>query len=149
LVLDGKAGPWLPAGFDIVPQCDGHLDERLAAAFAAVRGPALLIGMDTPQVTPRLLTVGWHGTDAVFGPAAAGGFWALGLRKPDPALLRGVPMSAPATGAIQRAGCSRPGCAPPTCRGYAMWTPQRMPWPRPARHHRAVSPRGPGSLPWS
>jgi hypothetical protein len=22
LVLDGKAGPWLPAGFDIVPQCD-------------------------------------------------------------------------------------------------------------------------------
>jgi uncharacterized protein len=103
LVLDGKAGPWLPAGFDIVPQCDGQLDERLAAAFAAVRGPALLIGMDTPQVTPGLLTVDWHGADAVFGPAADGGFWALGLRVPDPALLRGVPMSAPATGAIQRA----------------------------------------------
>jgi uncharacterized protein len=103
LVLDGKPGPWLPDGFDIVPQCEGPLDERLAAAFAAVRGPALLIGMDTPQITPDLLTVDWHAADAVFGPAEDGGFWALGLRDPDPALLRGVPMSASDTGAIQRA----------------------------------------------
>jgi hypothetical protein len=102
LVLDGRPGPWLPPGFDIVPQCGGALDERLAAAFAAVRGPALLIGMDTPQVTPGLLTVDWAAADAVFGPAHDGGFWALGLRAPDPALLRGVPMSAPGTGAVQR-----------------------------------------------
>jgi uncharacterized protein len=102
LVLDGKPGPWLPPGFDIVPQCGGPLDERLAAAFAAVRGPALLIGMDTPQVTRALLTVDWLAADAVFGPADDGGFWALGLRVPDPALLRGVPMSTPGTGAIQR-----------------------------------------------
>jgi uncharacterized protein len=103
LVLAGEPGPWLPPGFDIVPQCGGPLDERLAAAFAAVRGPALLIGMDTPQVTPGLLTVDWQAADAVFGPAVDGGFWALGLRVPDPALLRGVPMSTPTTGAIQRA----------------------------------------------
>jgi uncharacterized protein len=103
LVLDGEPGPWLPPGFDIVSQCGGPLDERLAAAFAAVRGPALLIGMDTPQVTPGLLAVDWEAADAVFGPAADGGFWALGLREPDPALLRGVPMSTSATGAIQRA----------------------------------------------
>ena len=103
LVLDGEPGPWLPPGFDIVPQCGGPLDERLAAAFAAVRGPALLIGMDTPQVTTGLLTVDWQDADAVFGPAADGGFWALGLRVPDPALLRGVPMSTASTGAVQRA----------------------------------------------
>jgi glycosyltransferase A (GT-A) superfamily protein (DUF2064 family) len=103
LVLDGRPGPWLPPGFDIVPQCGGPLDERLAGAFAAVRGPALLIGMDTPQVTPGLLTVEWQTADAVFGPAADGGCWALGLRVPDPALLRGVPMSTSSTGAIQRA----------------------------------------------
>jgi uncharacterized protein len=103
LVLDGEPGPWLPPGFDIVPQCGGPLDQRLAAAFAAVRGPALLIGMDTPQVTPEMLAVDWRAADAVFGPAADGGFWALGLREPDPALLRGVPMSTSATGAIQRA----------------------------------------------
>ena len=103
LVLDGAPGPWLPGGFDVVPQCGGPLDERLAAAFAAVSGPALLVGMDTPQLTPELLTVDWGGADAWFGPAADGGFWALGLRVPDPALLRGVPMSTSSTGAVQRA----------------------------------------------
>jgi glycosyltransferase A (GT-A) superfamily protein (DUF2064 family) len=103
LVLEGEPGPWLPAGFDIMAQVGGTLDERLAAAFAAVSGPALLIGMDTPQVTPGLLTVDWAAADAWFGPAADGGFWALGLREPDPALLRGVPMSTPGTGAAQRA----------------------------------------------
>jgi glycosyltransferase A (GT-A) superfamily protein (DUF2064 family) len=109
LVLEGRPGPWLPPGFDVVAQCGGLLDERLAGAFAAVRGPALLIGMDTPQVTPGLLTVDWQGADAVFGPAADGGFWALGLRVPDPALLRGVPMSTTRTGAIQRARLAAAG----------------------------------------
>ncbi|MFJ4466682.1 DUF2064 domain-containing protein [Streptomyces sp. NPDC089424] len=102
LVLDGRPGPWLPEGFDVVPQCAGGLDERLAAAFAGCDGPALLIGMDTPQVTPELLTVDFAGCDAWFGPAEDGGFWALGLAEPAPQLLRGVPMSTPRTGAVQR-----------------------------------------------
>lgn len=102
LVLDGRPGPWLPTGFEVVPQVPGGLDLRLAAAFAAVRGPALVIGMDTPQVTPNLLDVSWDGVDAWFGSAVDGGFWALGLREPDPGLLRGVPMSTPHTGAAQR-----------------------------------------------
>ncbi|MGO9192448.1 MAG: DUF2064 domain-containing protein [Streptosporangiaceae bacterium] len=103
LVLDGAPGPWLPPGFDIAPQCGGGLDERLAGAFAAVRGPALLIGMDTPQLTPSLLILDWEVADAWFGPAADGGFWGLGLRVPDAALVRGVPMSTANTGASQRA----------------------------------------------
>ncbi|MHC3469643.1 TIGR04282 family arsenosugar biosynthesis glycosyltransferase [Streptomyces sp. 7R007] len=103
LVLEGEPGPWLPPGFEVVRQCAGTLDERLAAAFAGCDGPALLIGMDTPQVTPELLSVDFTGVDAYFGPAADGGFWALGLAVPDPALLRGVPMSTPYTGAAQRA----------------------------------------------
>ncbi|MET9764128.1 DUF2064 domain-containing protein [Streptomyces sp. NPDC006372] len=102
LVLDGKPGSWLPAGFEVVRQCAGGLDERLADAFARCGGPALLIGMDTPQVTPELLTVDFAEGDAWFGPAEDGGFWALGLADPDPALLRGVPMSTPVTGAVQR-----------------------------------------------
>jgi glycosyltransferase A (GT-A) superfamily protein (DUF2064 family) len=73
LVLDGRPGPWLPDGFEVLPQCGGGLDERLAAAFSVTRGPTLLIGMDTPQVTPCLLTVDWDGFDAWFGPAADGG----------------------------------------------------------------------------
>ncbi|MGW0992208.1 TIGR04282 family arsenosugar biosynthesis glycosyltransferase [Streptomyces sp. NPDC002520] len=102
LVLDGRAGPWLPPGFEVVPQSGGGLDARLADAFARCAGPALLIGMDTPQVTPDLLTVDFADCDAYFGPAEDGGFWALGLARPEPALLRGVPMSSPVTGAVQR-----------------------------------------------
>ncbi|MFF3619142.1 DUF2064 domain-containing protein [Streptomyces sp. NPDC002467] len=103
LVLDGAPGPWLPPGFEVVPQSAGGLDERLAAAFAACAGPALLIGMDTPQVTPELLApaLAFDAYDAWFGPAADGGFWALGLAAPDPALLLGVPMSVPETGMVQ------------------------------------------------
>ncbi|MFD7325666.1 DUF2064 domain-containing protein [Streptomyces sp. NPDC059875] len=104
LVLAGAPGAWLPAGFEVVPQGSGGLDERLAAAFGHCTGPALLIGMDTPQVTPELLGAGmdFKDCDASFGPAEDGGFWALGLATPDPALLRGVPMSVPRTGAEQR-----------------------------------------------
>ncbi|MCF1593055.1 TIGR04282 family arsenosugar biosynthesis glycosyltransferase [Streptomyces muensis] len=109
LVLDGTPGPWLPPRFDVVPQCAGGLDERLADAFARCAGPALLIGMDTPQVTPELLDVDFSDCDAWFGPAEDGGFWALGLAEPDPGLLRGVPMSTAVTGALQRERLIRAG----------------------------------------
>ncbi|SFC83967.1 hypothetical protein SAMN05421773_106228 [Streptomyces aidingensis] len=108
LVLAGRAGEWLPDGFEVVPQCAGGLDERIAAAFAGCDGPALLVGMDTPQLTPALLAPAtapgsWPPRRAWFGPAEDGGFWALGLAEPDPGLVRGVPMSTARTGAEQRA----------------------------------------------
>ncbi|MCX4625676.1 DUF2064 domain-containing protein [Streptomyces sp. NBC_01443] len=104
LYLDGAPRHWLPDGIEVVPQCAGGLDARLAAAFGLYDGPALLIGMDTPQVTPELLAQGldFTRTSAWFGPALDGGFWALGLAEPDPALLLGVPMSVPHTGEVQR-----------------------------------------------
>jgi hypothetical protein len=108
LFLDGAPGRWLPPGIEVVPQASGGMDERLAAAFAAVAdGPALLVGMDTPQLTPELLAPvldpgAWWECEAWFGPAEDGGFWALGLAAPDPALLRGIPMSTASTGAAQR-----------------------------------------------
>ena len=129
LVLDGEAGDWLPRalrdGFAIVPQVSGTLDLRLAAAFAEAarldRGPALLVGMDTPQLTAEVLGKGmlalgagmagsgtagsYADADAVFGPAEDGGFWALGLREPGHprvnGLLVGVPMSREDTGRLQ------------------------------------------------
>ncbi|WJV50220.1 TIGR04282 family arsenosugar biosynthesis glycosyltransferase [Streptomyces flavofungini] len=114
LVLDGVPGGWLPDGVEVVPQCAGGLDERLADAFGVCAGPALLLGMDTPQVSPELLAPAlavdaWRTADAWFGPAADGGFWALGLAAPDPGLLRGVPMSTPTTGAVQRARLTAAG----------------------------------------
>ena len=117
VVLDGDPGDWLPGDWlppssTVLPQRGGGLDERLAAAFddawALRPAPLLLVGMDTPQLTPALLTAAARalladGTDAVLGPAADGGWWALGLRRPDPSLLLGVPMSTDATGAAQQA----------------------------------------------
>lgn len=106
LALDGTPGRWLPAGFDVIPQRGTGLDERLAHAFAEAGGPAVLVGMDTPQVTPAMLAdaiLRLEDGDAVFGPAADGGFWLLGLRAPDPGLLLGVPMSRADTGARQLA----------------------------------------------
>ncbi|MGW4252752.1 TIGR04282 family arsenosugar biosynthesis glycosyltransferase [Streptomyces californicus] len=107
LVLDGRPGDWVPPGFEVVSQSGGGLDERLAAAFGGCTGPALLVGMDTPQIgaahlAPALAPDAWDGCGAWFGPAEDGGFWALGLAEPDPALLLGVPMSVPETGAVQR-----------------------------------------------
>ncbi|WP_431925783.1 TIGR04282 family arsenosugar biosynthesis glycosyltransferase [Nonomuraea jabiensis] len=116
LALDGLPGSWLPPGFVVIPQRGSGLDERLAAAFSdAYRlrpEPVVLIGMDTPQVTPALLEEAADALechDAVFGPAADGGFWLLGLREPDPSLLRGVPMSHPETGKHQLDRLDRAG----------------------------------------
>ena len=112
IALDGAPGHWLPGGFKIIRQRGRGLDERIAAAlgeaYARLPVPVVLIGMDTPQVTPGLLESALRpladGTaDAAFGPAADGGFWLLGLRRPDPALVVGVPMSTARTGAAQLA----------------------------------------------
>jgi glycosyltransferase A (GT-A) superfamily protein (DUF2064 family) len=107
LALDGPSGSWLPPDVEIIPQRGQGLDERLAAAFADTGGPAVLIGMDTPQVSPLLLTdaldrLTGQGSGAVLGPAWDGGWWCLGLPRPDPAALLGVPMSTPHTAMAQR-----------------------------------------------
>jgi uncharacterized protein len=102
LALDGEPGPWLAQGFRVLAQRGAGLDERIAAAFEDVGGPALLVGMDTPQLTPAMLeraraTLLRPGTDAVLGPAHDGGYWAVGLRDPGRELFEGVPMSSPGT----------------------------------------------------
>ena len=104
VALDGDVGDWLPSGFEVVAQRGRGLDERLAAAFMDVAEPALLVGMDTPQLTPALLndsldTLGR--TDAVLGHTVDGGFWAVGLERPFAAAFVGVPMSTSWTGAAQ------------------------------------------------
>jgi hypothetical protein len=106
VALDGEPGPWLPPGFVVVPQCAGGFDERLAAAWDAAGGPGVQIGMDTPQATAALLddalaTLGEH--SAALGLAADGGWWAIALRRPDPRVFAGIPMSTRRTGSEQLA----------------------------------------------
>ncbi len=105
LAFDRRAAEWLPPGWVESRQPEGGLDARIAAAFVeAGRGPTVLVGMDTPQVTGEQLT-GFDVAryDACLGPTADGGFWALGLREPSvaPSLVEGVAMSRPDTGAEQ------------------------------------------------
>lgn len=116
LALDGEPGSWLPAGFEVVPQTGGSFAERLGAAWAAVEGPCLQIGMDTPQVTPTLLDDGLDAVTsrarAALGPASDGGWWAIGMRHPIPGVFAGVPMSTERTGARQVAALRRHGLEP-------------------------------------
>ena len=88
-----------------MPQRGDGLAERLAAAFEDAGGPAFLVGMDTPQVTPALLAAGLDAVvrgEAAFGAALDGGYWGIGLHEPDARVFEGVPMSAGNTGAVQR-----------------------------------------------
>ena len=108
LALDGEPGPWVPAGMDVVPQTTGSLADRLSGAFASVTGPAALIGMDTPQVTPLVLrriidTLLSPNVDAVLGRTLDGGWWTIGLRDPHVPAFDGVTMSSDTTG-DQQAG---------------------------------------------
>jgi uncharacterized protein len=91
----------------VLPQHGEDFADRLANAHADVAAhfpgsPVLQVGMDTPQLRPALLTgalTQLNETDAVLGPAADGGWWALGLRRPSDAhVLRSVPMSRSDTG---------------------------------------------------
>ncbi|GAA3629417.1 DUF2064 domain-containing protein [Microbacterium awajiense] len=101
LYFDGDASTVDTAGFEVIPQSAGGLDERLAAVFDRLTEPTLLIGMDSPQVTVDDLVPPDH-DDAVLGLATDGGFWAIGMRRPDGAPIRGVAMSRDDSGERQR-----------------------------------------------
>jgi len=110
VALDGAPGPWLPAGFEVLPQRGGGLDERLANAWADAGGAGLQIGMDTPQVTAAELDGLLAGLGdapgrrrAVLARAEDGGWWGIGLPggADHRAVFTGVPMSTPWTAAAQ------------------------------------------------
>jgi len=108
LLLDGEVGPWVPDGFEVVPQRGIGLAERLAAGFTDVDDTAIVIAMDTPHVDVDVLAAALRALsvdyDSVIGPATDGGYWLLGLRAgiSPAAVFAGVPMSVDTTGAAQR-----------------------------------------------
>lgn len=111
LALDGDPNRCPTDGVDVIAQRGGDLSERIGHAMVdtheARGGPVVIVGMDTPQVTPAALAEAVaalsEGYDAVLGPAADGGFWLLGLARPDASVVRGVPMSTATTGQDQLA----------------------------------------------
>ena len=111
VAFEGESQGWVPDRFVVVPQRRGGFGQRLAGAIDDAWGrtecPVLLIGMDTPQVTVAdlgraaagLLS---PGVDAVLGPADDGGYWLIGLRRPEPGVFEDVPMSTDHTASDQR-----------------------------------------------
>jgi hypothetical protein len=107
LVFEGDPARWRRDGLEVIAQRGNGLAERLAAAFEDVNQPALLVGMDTPQLTPELLQDGIDALrepliDAVLGPSLDGGYWSIGLTAPQQSVFAGIPMSSHSTCIRQR-----------------------------------------------
>jgi rSAM/selenodomain-associated transferase 1 len=90
---------WFP-GETFVPQADGDLGDRMAAAFEESHrrgaGRAVIIGSDVPWVSRELVIDAFAALaahDVVVGPARDGGYYLLALRQPRPELLRGIAWS--------------------------------------------------------
>jgi len=106
LVFDGDPTAWLRPGFEVIPQRGDGLADRLAAAFEDAGAPALLVGMDTPQLTVAMLhhaLAALEQADAVLGRALDGGYWCIGLNRADRNVFHAVPMSAGTTHRAQLA----------------------------------------------
>jgi hypothetical protein len=63
----------------------GDLGQRMARVFHTLPpGPAIIIGSDIPAIRPAHVAAGFRALgahQAVFGPAADGGYWLVGLRR--------------------------------------------------------------------
>lgn len=104
LALDGDPGDWVPRDWTVVAQPSGGLDRRLGAVLGNLQqGACLLVGMDTPQVTPSICRFDPNTYDACLGMATDGGYWAIGFADPAlaPQVIEGVPMSTDHTGVDQ------------------------------------------------
>ncbi|MGH3547384.1 MAG: TIGR04282 family arsenosugar biosynthesis glycosyltransferase [Pseudonocardiaceae bacterium] len=105
----------------VLSQRGTTLGQRIAAAYADTAAavgdrPVLQIGMDTPQVDAKLLShcldqLDGDGVDAALGMATDGGWWVLGVRRPELAgLIADIPTSLPDTGARTLAALHAAGC---------------------------------------
>ncbi len=88
---------WLGPEVECVPQGEGDLGERMARAFddsfAAGAKRAVIIGTDCPGLSGTHLAEAMDaldGADLVLGPAADGGYYLIGLRRPAPELFDGI-----------------------------------------------------------
>jgi hypothetical protein len=78
-------------------QRDADLGTRMSEAFRAMLGDmqvAIIVGSDCPMLAAedlrraqRSLAEGW---DVVLGPAEDGGYYLIGLRRPEPGLFEGI-----------------------------------------------------------
>lgn len=91
---------WVGPDFECLPQIEGDLGARMAAAFRYVfeagAARAVIIGTDCPFITSDLLDRSFHllnENDIVIGPAKDGGYYLLGMKVLRRELFKGIPWS--------------------------------------------------------
>ncbi len=91
---------WLGPDHPYFPQPDGDLGCRMASAaenaFGRGAEAVILLGGDCPYVTPDLIRMAagqLEKHEAVIGPAVDGGYYLLGLNRPQPRLFEGIAWS--------------------------------------------------------
>jgi rSAM/selenodomain-associated transferase 1 len=99
---DGRADLEALLGADLywTPQRGANLGARMhhaaVSATAVGLGPLVLLGADSPTFPPGAVTEAFarlRDHDLVLGPAADGGCWCVGLRRPLPGLFEGITWS--------------------------------------------------------
>lgn len=96
--VDSRA---FPEGLARCGQGRGDLGQRMQSLLDGFPpGPVIVIGTDIPGITPRAIATAFRclgRRDAVFGPAADGGFWLAGSarRRRSPPMFRHVRWSSP------------------------------------------------------
>lgn len=100
-------------GIALARQPPGDLGQRMFAALAAAHGPALVIGTDSPALTPEHLRACAEplreGIDVVSIPAEDGGYVLLGAQCPDMRLFLDMPWGTPGVMSETRSRLARLG----------------------------------------
>lgn len=97
---DEAVRQWLGDGIGFQPQGNGDLGQRMergvSEAFNEGASSVAIIGADCPQLAVEHLDAALRALDSnevVFGPAADGGYYLIGLSRFVPALFRDIPWS--------------------------------------------------------
>lgn len=100
---DSLMRSWLGSDLKYVQQVDGGLDRRmevaLSEALADGAESAVILGTDVPDISTAILDQAFDslsGADVVFGPAADGGYYLVGVKQKAqaralPGLFEGIP----------------------------------------------------------
>lgn len=91
---------WLGQRWDYVPQAEGDLGDRLAAAmhqaFATGAKRVVMCGIDCPTLDAALLAQAFDRLtdyEIVLGPSTDGGYYLIGMNRPFPELFQGIAWS--------------------------------------------------------
>jgi rSAM/selenodomain-associated transferase 1 len=83
--VEGMASRVWPAHLPHIPQGRGDLGDRMRRIFRTLPpGPVCIIGADIPDIREHHIADAFKAlgrSDAVFGPAADGGYWLIGLKR--------------------------------------------------------------------